>query len=186
MFVPRNDITATKQLERQRDQKPFKMDEYPGDHNYLPLRKGIRWLVKKDGTFPPPDLPDDTAYFTALVEKYRMETRGNIRILELLPGEFSDPLRCQLRTAALESNPVYDALSYRWGDPIFTGRIILEDNPFPVTPSLENALRHVRLPHNVRYLWADAVCINQNDDREHDNKVHLMKEIYSRSKTVRV
>jgi len=162
------------------------MDEYPGDYNYLPLRKGIRWLVKKDGTFPPPDLPDDTAYFTASVEKYRMETRGNIRILELLPGEFSDPLRCQLRTAALESNPVYDALSYRWGDPIFTGRIILEDNPFPVTPSLENALRHVRLPHNVRYLWADAVCINQNDDRERGNQVHLMKEIYSRSKTVRV
>ena len=55
-----------------------------------------------------------------------------------------------------------------------------------MTASLEKALRHVRLRNSVRFLWADAVCINQSDIKERGNQIGLMKEIYSRSKTVRV
>lgn len=162
------------------------MEQYTGNYNYLPLRKGRRALYKTDGTFPPPDVPANTLCLTASTAKYRMETTGDLRILKLLPGSFGDPLHCQLRVAAIESGPVYDALSYMWGDPSPEGRIILDDEPFPVTRSLENALRHVRLQDSVRSLWADAVCINQSDIKERGNQVHLMKEIYSRSKIVRV
>ena len=40
-----------------------------------------------------------------------------IRLLTLWPGKLSDPIVCSLRTASLEHNPVYGALSYVWGDP---------------------------------------------------------------------
>ncbi|KAH7074527.1 heterokaryon incompatibility protein-domain-containing protein, partial [Paraphoma chrysanthemicola] len=122
----------------------------------------------------------------ASTTNYRMVTIGDIRILELLPGSFADPIVCRLRIAAIEDTPTYDALSYMWGHGSHTGRIMLDDEVFPVTTSLENALRHVRLNDSVRCLWADAVCINQGDIKERWNQVHLMKEIYSRSATVRV
>lgn len=143
-------------------------------------------MLKNDGTFPAPDFPDDTICVTASTRNYHMETTGDIRILELHPGSFHDPLRCRLRVAAIENDPVYDALSYMWGDPSPKGKIMLDGEAFPVTASLENALRHVRLRDNIRCLWADAVCINQRDVKERINQVHLMKEIYSRSKAVRV
>jgi hypothetical protein len=113
-----------------------------------------------DGTFPPPDASADDEYLTASTTKYRMETTGDIRVLRLLPRSFSDPLHCVLRVAAIETDLVYDALSYMWGDLLSTGRTILDGEAFPVTRSLENALRHVRLRDSVRCLWADAVCIN--------------------------
>ena len=162
------------------------MEHYNGNYNYLPLRKGRRALYKKDGTFPPRDVPVDALCLTASTTNYHMETTGDLRILELLPGSFGDSLKCRLRVAAIESHPVYDALSYMWGDLSLKGEIILDGEAFPVTGSLENALRHMRLQDSVRYLWADAVCINQCDIKERGNQVHLMKEIYSRSKTVRV
>ncbi|KAJ4363884.1 hypothetical protein N0V83_009336 [Neocucurbitaria cava] len=162
------------------------MEHYTGSYFYQPLRKGRRALNKTDGTFPPPDVPAGTLCLTASTTKYRMETIGDLRILELLPGSFEDPLQCRLHVAAIENDPVYDALSYMWGDPSRKGEIILDGEAFPVTESLENALRHVRLRDSIRCLWADAVCINQRDVKERGNQVHLMKEIYSRSKTVRV
>lgn len=143
-------------------------------------------MYKPDGTFPPPDVPAGTLCLTASVGKYRMETTGDLRILELLPGSFDDPLQCRLRVAAIEDDPVYDALSYMWGDPSPKGRIILDGEAFPVTESLENALKHVRLQDSIRCLWADAICINQRDIKERGNQVHLMKETYSRSRAVRV
>jgi hypothetical protein len=162
------------------------MDRYSGNYNYQPLRIGTRALFKKDGTFPPPDLPEGTLCLTASTKNYCMETTGDLRILEVLPGSFDDSVHCRLRVAAIERNPVYDALSYMWGDPTFSGKIVLDGEEFPVTGSLETALRHLRRPVGVRLLWADAVCINQRDKRERGNQVHLMKEIYSRSQIVRV
>jgi hypothetical protein len=162
------------------------MDYYSGKYNYQPLRIGTRALFKKDGTFPPPDIPEGTLCLTASTKNYCMETTGDLRILEVLPGSFDDSLHCRLRVAAIERNPVYDALSYMWGDPTFSGKIILDGEDFSVTGSLETALRHLRRPAGVRFLWADAVCINQRDKKERGNQVHLMKEIYSRSQIVRV
>jgi hypothetical protein len=162
------------------------MDQHTTDYNYQPLRKGERYIEKNDGSFPPKDASPNDVFLTASLENYHMVTTGDIRILELDSGSFNDPLSCQLVVYSLESYPKYDALSYMWGDSSLTGSIFLDYEPFPVTRSLENALRHVRLRDNVRYIWADAVCINQQDEEERGNQIHLMKEIYSRSNTVRV
>ncbi|KAI5365632.1 hypothetical protein J4E82_011333 [Alternaria postmessia] len=162
------------------------MGQGTGNYNYTPLRKGIRRIYKNDGSFPPKDAPADALFLTGSIANYHMVTTGDIRILKLLPGSFGDPLRCRSRIKRIESNPKYDALSYMWGDSSLTGSMFLDNKPFPVTRSLENALRHVRLRGSARYLWADAVCINQRDDEEKGNQIHLMKEVYSRASTVRV
>ncbi|KAF7670641.1 hypothetical protein GT037_011220 [Alternaria burnsii] len=163
------------------------MDHYIGNHKYLPLRRGMRCLYRSDGSLPPKDAPDHVLFLTDKTANSYMATTGDIRILELLPGSFADPLQCRLRVAAIENNPAYDALSYMWGDPSLPKTsIYLDDEIFPVTQSLENALRHMRLQDSIRYLWADAVCINQRDKKERGNQVYLMKYIYSGADTVRV
>ncbi|KUJ13127.1 uncharacterized protein LY89DRAFT_721896 [Mollisia scopiformis] len=41
------------------------------------------------------------------------------------------------------------------------------------------ALRHIRFPDKKRYIWADALCIDQTNLEERGQQVQQMKEIYS-------
>lgn len=50
-----------------------------------------------------------------------------------------------------------------------------------VPASAEDVLRQVRLEHQLRTLWIDAVCINETDIREKSCQVAIMAEIYSRT-----
>jgi hypothetical protein len=43
--------------------------------------------------------------------------RKQIRLLELHPGLANTPIRCSLKTVILSELPLYDALSYEWGQP---------------------------------------------------------------------
>ncbi|KAL2197703.1 heterokaryon incompatibility protein-domain-containing protein [Corynascus similis CBS 632.67] len=58
----------------------------------------------------------------------------------------------------------------------------LSDNSFTV--SLYTGLRRLRCRDAVRVLWADAVCINQNDTLEKNTQVRLMSRIYSQPSRV--
>jgi hypothetical protein len=167
------------------------MDGAHYNYHYTPLREGMRRIYKNDGSFPP-DLPEDedtedTIFLTASTRNYHIVTTGDIRVLSLLPGLFDDPLECQLAVAPIEQQPMYDALSYMWGNPSDTRLITVEnDQAFPVTVSLENALRHIRLQTRIRNLWIDAVCINQSDIKERSSQINLMREIYSRARLAAV
>jgi hypothetical protein len=66
---------------------------------------------------------------------------GEIRVLTLHAGVVSDPIRCSLNVALLDENPVYEALSYTWGDPDITAAIYVNRTRVDVTVNLENALR---------------------------------------------
>jgi hypothetical protein len=74
----------------------------------------------------------------------------------------------------------YIAISYVWGDPTPAASILLDgDKPFPLTASLDAALRGVRDASAVCRVWADALCINQADIAERNRQVRLMGSIYS-------
>jgi hypothetical protein len=68
-----------------------------------------------------------------------------------------------------------------WGPPSLGGEqnlISVNDSPFEVTPNLLKALSGLRSESNVRVVWIDAICINQEDLEERSHQVQLMKQIY--------
>jgi hypothetical protein len=80
--------------------------------------------------------------------------------------------------------PPYIALSYAWGakDSSF---VRLNDVSTPVQKSLCEALQHLRLNSTSIMLWADALYINQNDDKEKSSQISLMWRIYENAVEVR-
>ncbi|KAH7348530.1 heterokaryon incompatibility protein-domain-containing protein [Rhexocercosporidium sp. MPI-PUGE-AT-0058] len=103
-----------------------------------------------------------------------------IRILELQPGRQKDNIICRLNEHTLTSNDnEYEALSYVWGEETQT-RITIQvnDGSLEIGPSLHCALRFLRHPKEARFLWVDAISINQSSFQERSTQVPLMCEIY--------
>lgn len=93
-------------------------------------------------------------------------------------------LSCTLSHAALtpltrSGIPGYEALSYVWGQPDLSKKILLNNWDFWITPILEYILLNLRRRDRTRVLWVDALCINQWDVRERNFQVALMLEVYS-------
>ncbi|CEI60086.1 hypothetical protein FVEN_g8124 [Fusarium venenatum] len=125
--------------------------------------------------------PDDMSH---LLEFPQIDLHSHqIRILHILPGNRDDLLRCVLRTASLDDNHKYEALSYVWGDPLDHLSIEVNGSQKNVTVNLFNALRRLRYAQNERCLWVDALCIDQENDVEKSHQVQLMSKIYSRTTT---
>jgi len=126
-------------------------------------------------------------------ETYRSLRRGSIyepipegeyiRLLELRPGRGSDDIDCSLRIVDIESaKATYEAISYVWGDFKSTVNIWCNGLRVSITVSLADALRNFRHKSEARVLWADALCINQRDDREKGHQVKRMGEVYANAK----
>lgn len=122
--------------------------------------------------------------------KYRPEPLRHdrsIRLLLLQPASSRDaPLHCELQEVLLSEKPTYEALSYAWGAPMFSKQLILTTGVMRITESLFLALQRFRLSDKIRYLWADAVCIHQNDNEEKGKQVVLMGDIYRHAQKVLV
>ncbi|KAF2464484.1 HET-domain-containing protein [Lindgomyces ingoldianus] len=102
-----------------------------------------------------------------------------IRLLVLLPGSYDEPkLSCRLLSVPLEEAPSFEALSYVWGTPVNTAVIDCCRGYLPIRANLETALRQLRHRAETRWLWVDALCINQEDDSERGNQVRMMGLIY--------
>ncbi|KAK6949526.1 hypothetical protein Daesc_009609 [Daldinia eschscholtzii] len=109
---------------------------------------------------------------------------NQFRILTLLPGSGKQPLECLLEHGDIGKSPPYEAISYVWGDPHDKVGIICNGKPLAITAGLHTVLCHFRSPSEKRSLWADAICINQNDSNERGSQVGRMKDIYSKADRV--
>ena len=117
-----------------------------------------------------------------------------IRLLQLVPGLPWETLRARLTLARLNEKPVFQALSYTWGDESMAESIWLLgnglptaiDNPsrLPVRRNLWKFLQRLRQDGESGYLWADAICVNQQDIPERSAQVQLMSRIYSSARQV--
>jgi len=107
----------------------------------------------------------------------RPETR-DFRLFLLLPGSWQSPIRCELSAASLRDQPVYEAISYTWGHPDDTKNIYVNDSIMRVPSNLEEALQHLRKTDESLILWADKICINQDDATEKRHQVAMMGEIF--------
>ena len=85
-------------------------------------------------------------------------------------------------TIPLPMAPKYAALSSHWGQKII---IRLNNLDFQVTANLYGALLRLRA-EGVQYVWADALCVNQEDLDERSFQVARMGAIFQRACQVAV
>lgn len=104
------------------------------------------------------------------------------RLLTLKPGKRNDLIRCTLHHSRLDVDPlpVYETISYCWGDASVRDVIKVGKRLVSVPASSAAALRRVRLQHSSRIVWIDAVCINQEDFFECSSQVLLMRDVFSK------
>lgn len=107
----------------------------------------------------------------------------SIRYLTLSPGAPNTPLECTLHTSPMASAD-FEAMSYVWGSDARNEQILCHGSIFHITSNLHKVLHRVRLPDRPRTLWADLICINQEDLDEKGYQVSIMGQIYRRAKRV--
>lgn len=143
------------------------------------------------------EAPDGRYYFYRLVSTTWVH-----------PGDSFDHSRYQKPVRI--TRPEYEALSYAWGSNELTENLYIwmgaQDETASTLPSsrkdqckgdippchtylritrnLETALRHLRGRTSKRTLWADGICINQNDTDEKNMQVPRMGEVFKMAQTV--
>lgn len=106
-----------------------------------------------------------------------------IRFLTLHPGAGDDPLSCDLHTAPM-SETTFEAVSYVWGSDVRDQEIICEGRKLALTTNLFRVLQRVRQPETSRNIWADLICINQENLDEKGHQVAIMGQIYRHAERV--
>jgi hypothetical protein len=105
------------------------------------------------------------------------DSSSEIRLLELL--ELGQRVICRLTAWSLRSAPLYYALSYTWGESAFSTQIIVNDEEMTVGANCGYALRQAYASESCRYLWIDAICIDQTSTQEKTHQVAMMGRIYT-------
>lgn len=112
------------------------------------------------------------------------------RLLSLDPGGFHDPLSATLHVAVIthhldslglvETDGIvtFEALSYTWGGETLSHPLICNGLTIGITYNLFTALRYLRDEKDCRYLWVDAVCINQLDNEEKSRQIRILQIIF--------
>ena len=105
----------------------------------------------------------------------------DIRLIKVDPGAWTGPIRYQVSHFYLDHQPQYVALSYTWGDATKCRSVYTQSGYINITESLHSALQHLRRSFGRKepVVWADAVCINQEDNKEKAMQVQLMGDIYT-------
>jgi hypothetical protein len=82
----------------------------------------------------------------------------------------------------------YEAVSWYWGKEPDDQVLRVHDGDrvreIRVSPNLRNALWALRKSNLVRYLWIDAICINQKNTQERNEQVPRMDKIYGMADNV--
>ena len=108
-----------------------------------------------------------------------------IKLLVIHPSrESTSTLSYHLEVAFLNSNPFFEALSYRWCEQ--DGYLRCNGKHLGTKQNLMAALMRFRSVDSRRVIWADAICINQSDEKEKKSQMRLMREIYNQASRVLV
>jgi hypothetical protein len=118
----------------------------------------------------------------ALVETYTYQQLGGgqqqIRLLMVeKKTPFSSP-SCSLLSLGLHETPPYEAISYTWDGQTPDQPLIVNGRCLRVTRNAWDIVRSRATRKTVRWLWIDAICINQEDTVEKSSQVAMMDKIY--------
>lgn len=117
-----------------------------------------------------------------------------IRLFRLQQTEDSDePIQLTIKHVNLDDEPVFEALSYTWGDEHPDYEIQLREiddvafGSFNIRQNLYDFLFMQRKKtgwNPSTWLWVDQICINQADFGERNHQVGQMAELYSSAQRV--
>lgn len=132
-----------------------------------------------------PPTPESSTMASARYQYSPLSESRQIRLLKLHPRVDAKDLQVSvdLITVSLDTAPPFTALSYAWGDPLLKAEIRCCGLAATTGLSLYSALRQLRThtPHPERLIWADALCINQENITERNAQVRMMGDIYARA-----
>jgi hypothetical protein len=117
-----------------------------------------------------------------------LKERDEFRLIRLKPRIYKHrttsaqtvAVFCTLEHSFVGKIP-YVALSYVWGDENDRRLIFVNDEPVQIGINLEKALRELRHGTEDVILWADQLCINQDDNIEKSQQVQQMKSFYAQA-----
>lgn len=110
--------------------------------------------------------------------------RRNIRLLQMLPSTGEELCFAMHSDVFLETQPVYAAVSYEWGDDSSDHCIVINGKLFVVRQNLYEFLQSYRQTAEQKLLWIDALCIDQGNTRERNHQVAQMTSIYQDAEEV--
>jgi len=103
-------------------------------------------------------------------------SRNEIRLLQVLATE--PYVKAELSPYPFDKPPEYYAISYACGSQKATEWIECERKRISITPHLQAGIRSIVQLRGYAKLWIDAVCINQENDKEKAQQVANMHHIY--------
>jgi hypothetical protein len=130
----------------------------------------------KHTTAPQPTEPTESQY-------HALPSNETVRLMVLEAGKNDEPLVCTL-ASDLRKMLYYEAISYVWGSDDRDHNISCNGQMVKITTNLQEVLRSIRLPTGARTLWADSICINQEDVTEKDQQVSLMGQLFKQANRV--
>ncbi|PQE28346.1 heterokaryon incompatibility protein [Rutstroemia sp. NJR-2017a BBW] len=93
-------------------------------------------------------------------------------------------MEISLSSVDIGKHPRYHCLSYVWGNPASVYPIVVDGVEVLVNQNLGEALARIEGEDGVEFLWADALCINQNSVVEKMHQVQMMDRIYEEAAVV--
>lgn len=117
--------------------------------------------------------------------RYKELRAMEFRLVRILPERMST-VKCEIIHSTLENPPGYMAISYAWGDTGDTQNVQVDGSSVSVTSSLFGALKALRRKSESVMVWADALCIDQQNRDERTQQVKLMTSIYTQADSVAV
>jgi hypothetical protein len=85
---------------------------------------------------------------------------------------------------SLDDCPALQAMSYAWGGEQPSVEVVVNDMQLKITSTVADMLHYQCSLYGSRYLWIDAVCINQMDVDERGQQVQLMRDIFGKASDV--
>lgn len=153
-----------------------------GDNSVISTRQPL--FVFREGI----DIESQSSMNRSTYQYQPLHQPLDIRLLYLQPGGGNYPLRCFIKHVNLNEAKSYSAISYVWGDPKTSAELLIGNEcTLRITPSLSQALGDIRGKYcqtREQALWADGVCINQEDQLERTRQVSIMNAIYRHANRV--
>ncbi|KAF2818324.1 HET-domain-containing protein [Ophiobolus disseminans] len=159
---------------RSQSKDPFVLTDRKRPHKY-------EWKVVSGHAFR--ELSDRASAYPSYTYE-QLSNEKTIRLMEIEPSQDrTSTVECCLKVVSLASAPSYEALSYRWGKK--DDRYLrCGGESLSIRRNLEDVLKRLRNTHTQRVIWTDAICINQEDPKEKEGQLKLMREIYSKAARV--